>query len=53
MIDAWTDSDLMGSWADLYEDHEEMQACESNPDVGSALRVSVPSMTGGQPEHVR
>jgi hypothetical protein len=31
MLDGWTDSDLMGCWADVYDDdHEEMQACEVN-----------------------
>src|ERR1022692_3346797 len=38
MLGAWTDSDLMGCWADVYDDdHGEMQACEANPDPKSAL----------------
>ena len=36
MLDAW--ADYTGCWADVYDDdHEEMQACEANPDPGSAL----------------
>ena len=35
-VDGW--SDYTGSWADVYDDdHEEMQACEANPDPSSAL----------------
>jgi hypothetical protein len=38
MLGAWTDSDLMDCWADVYDDdHGEMQACEANPDPKSAL----------------
>jgi hypothetical protein len=29
---------MVGTWADVYDDdHEEMQACEANPDPSSAL----------------
>ena len=29
---------MVDTWADVYDDdHEEMQACEANPDPGSAL----------------
>jgi hypothetical protein len=36
MVDTW--ADYTGCWADVYDDdHEEMQACEANPDPGSAL----------------
>ena len=37
MVDTW--SDYTGGWADVCDDddHEEMQACETNPDPGSAL----------------
>jgi hypothetical protein len=37
MVDTW--SDYTGGWADVCDDddHEEMQACEANPDPGSAL----------------
>ncbi len=36
MVDAW--ADYTGFWADVYDDdHEEVQACEANPDPGSAL----------------
>jgi hypothetical protein len=34
MLDGWTDSDLMGCWSDMYDDHEEMQPCEANPVPG-------------------
>jgi hypothetical protein len=38
MVDAWADDD--GCWADVYDDdHEEMQACEANPDPRSALGI--------------
>jgi hypothetical protein len=31
-------ADYSGCWADVYDDdHEEMQACEANPDPSSAL----------------
>jgi hypothetical protein len=34
MADTW--ADYSGCWADVYDDdHEEMQACEANPDPGS------------------
>jgi len=36
MTETW--SDYTGCWADVYDDdHEEMQACEANPDPRSAL----------------
>jgi hypothetical protein len=36
MVDTW--ADYTGCWTDVYDDdHEEMQACEANPDPGSAL----------------
>jgi hypothetical protein len=39
MVDGW--SDYSGCWADVYDDdHEEMQACEANPDPSSALGLS-------------
>jgi hypothetical protein len=42
MVDTW--SDYTGCWADVYDDdHEEVQACEANPDLSSAL--------GLRPEH--
>jgi hypothetical protein len=32
---------MVDTWADVYDDdHEEMQACESNPDPSSALGLS-------------
>jgi hypothetical protein len=37
MLDTW--SDYAGCWANVYDDdHEEMQACEADPDLGSTLR---------------
>jgi hypothetical protein len=42
MADTWSDD--TGCWADVYDDdHEEMQACEANPDPRSVL--------GRCPEH--
>ena len=38
MVDGWFD--YSGCWADVYDDHEEMQACKANPDPESALRAS-------------
>ena len=36
MSDAW--ADYTDCWADVYDDdHEEMRACEANPDPRSAL----------------
>jgi hypothetical protein len=36
MVDSW--SDYTGCCVDVYDDdHEEMQACEANPDPSSAL----------------
>jgi hypothetical protein len=35
MVDAWLDGS--DCWADFYDDHEEMQACEVNPDLKSTL----------------
>jgi hypothetical protein len=36
MADTW--AYYSGCWADVYDDdHEEMQACEANPEPGSAL----------------
>jgi hypothetical protein len=36
MVDTW--ADYSGYWADVCDDdHEEMQACEGNPDRGPAL----------------
>jgi hypothetical protein len=44
MVDTW--SDYTGCWADVWDaDHEELQACEANPDPRSAL--------GPCPEHAR
>jgi hypothetical protein len=38
MVDTW--ADYSGCWADVYnDDHEEMQACEANPDPRSALGI--------------
>ena len=40
MVNTW--SDYTGCWADVYDDdHEEMQACEANPDLRSALGLCV------------
>lgn len=38
MPDLWSDSDLTGCWADVYDDdHEEMQACEAAVPKTSSL----------------